>query len=586
MNSLRNLFIGLGVLALIVAAFVSLRHATRDVARERLEQTLQKAKEKAKEKGEDELLKKFGNAVASGAQLSGTDEQGRPLWSVGADKSRLRTDENGTTRATLQNARATLYREGKPQSQFRSAAMELTRTADDKVHLVLSGGVNASTNVPPAKSAKLGAKLGASGPVTLTTPRVEIDVTARRLVAAAGVTMTQGQGAKAVRVTASRLDADALLSTTRVTGGMTATAPQGTLRAAQATWNWQSGRVTASGGVTAQHDDTVLSGARLDADVQGKSGVLSGGVTAKSPHGTARASSVSYNWAAGRVVVAGGVTLAQGDASLRAARIECDDKLQSAVATGGVTLTKDGVRLVASRAEATQGLARASASGGVTITKDDVTVRAARVDSFDDFARAVASGAVTLTKGAATLRAGHVEVLDKGARAVATGGVTLRQNDLTMKAARAEAKNLGDKRGLSLVAMGGVTARNAAGTVQAARVTWAGGKVAATGGVRAQRADFNLTADRFEVDDAGQRAVLSGNVVVKHPSGASLRAPKARYDKAANKVWAEGGVEFHDAGGGVLRGKTLVANLQLKRAQMSGVEGNVSVKTFEDKDLF
>ena len=104
--------------------------------------------------------------------------------------------------------------------------------------------------------------------------------------------------------------------------------------------------------------------------------------------------------------------------------------------------------------------------------------------------------------------------------------------------------------------------------------------------VAGRRADLTLAANRFESDAAGRQATLTGNVVVTHPNGTSLRAPRARYDKAADKVWADGGIEFHDAGGGVLHGKTLVADLNLKKARISGVEGTVSVKTLQGKDLF
>jgi lipopolysaccharide assembly outer membrane protein LptD (OstA) len=155
-----------------------------------------------------------------------------------------------------------------------------------------------------------------------------------------------------------------------------------------------------------------------------------------------------------------------------------------------------------------------------------------------------------------------------------------------MTASRATANNLGDENALRVVANGGVTARNAEGTVRAANVTWGGGRITASGGVRAQRADLNLAANRFESDQAGRKAVLTGNVMVRHSNGATLRAPRARYDKAARKVWAEGGIQFNEPGGGVSRGKTLVANLNLKQAKITGFEGSINVKTFQGKDLF
>ena len=582
MNSRRNIFIFAGLVALLLVVFTSLRNATRDMARERIKSTIKDVKTK----GKDEMMEALGNVSASGAELSGTDEQGRPLWSVGAAKSQVRTDADGTSHITMNGARATLYKEGKAQTYLKGAKMEMTRTPDEKVRLALSGGVTATTTMPASVAAK-GAKVGASnGPVVLTTPHADVDVTARRLVADGGVVMTQGQGAQAVRISAPRLDADVALLTAQISGGVVAKAPQGTVRAPKATLNWQSGRVLADGGVTAQHEDTTLTGARLDADIRGKSGTLSGGVTAHSAQGKAQAQSVNYNWDVGRLTAIGGVTLTQGEGSLRAARVECDTRIQGAVASGGVMLRKGDVSLRAARAEATRGMSHASASGDVVITKGDVTVRAARIDSFDDFARATAQGSVLLTKGDTTLRAGHMEVLDRATRATASGGVTLHQGDLTVTAAGATATNLGDKKSLRVVASGGVTAKNASGTVRAASVTWGGGSIVATGSVRAVRSDLTLAANRFESDAAGKQATLTGNVVVTHPNGSSLHAPRARYDKAAGKVWADGGIEFHDAGGGVLHGKTLVADLNLKKARISGVEGTVSVKTIQGKDLF
>lgn len=584
MDSRRNIFIFAGLVALLFGIFMTLRNATHDMARDRVKKAIKDVKAKAK----DEMLDVLANASASGAELSGPDEQGRPLWSVGAAKSQVRTDADGTSHITMTGARATLYKDGQPQTRLQGAKMEMTRTPDERIRLALSGGVTATTVVPATVAAK-SAKIGASGPVVLTTPRADINVTTRRLIAAGGVTMTQGQGAAAVLITAPRLDADVALATAQISGGVVAKAPQGTVRAPKATLNWQSGRVTADGGVTAQHEDTTLTGARLDADIRGKSGTLSGGVTARSSQGRAQAQSVNYNWSANRLTALGGVALTQGDGTLRAARIECDNGLQNAVASGGVTLRKGDMSLRAARAEATRGMARASASGDVLITKGDVSVRAARVDSFDDFARATAQGSVLLTKGDTTLRAGHVEVLNRATSATAYGGVTLHQGDLTVTAARANATNLGDKKALRVVASGGVAAHNPSGTVHAANVTWGGGRITATGSVRAQRADLALSANRFDADDAGHKADLTGNVVVKHPNGSSLHAPHARYDKGAGKkgkIWADGGIEFRDAGGGVLHGKSLVADLNLKQAHLSGVDGTVSVKTLQGKDLF
>ena len=174
MNSRRNIFIFVGLAALLFVVFTALRNATRDMASDRIKKTITDVKTKAK----DEMLDVLANASASGAELSGPDAQGRPLWSVGAAKSKVRTDADGTSHITMTGARATLYKDGQPQTRLQGAKMEMTRTPDEKIRLVLSGGVTATTVVPATVAAK-SAKIGA-GPVTLTTPRADVNVTTRR----------------------------------------------------------------------------------------------------------------------------------------------------------------------------------------------------------------------------------------------------------------------------------------------------------------------------------------------------------------------------------------------------------------------
>ena len=604
-------------------AYLATRRSPEDIAKAQLKAAAQKIKKKAQSK----LLETVGDANIEGGELSGSDAQGRPLWSVGAEKIESKMGQGEELTAILTDAHATLYQNGVAETNFRSAKMKLTRDANEKVKLVLSGGVSAKTSSQAiaqiakttkskAKNPQLGASLGA---LEMQSQDAEIDIDTRHLVAKNGVTMTQGVGAKAIKVTAPHLVADVGLANAQLTGGIVATAEQGTFKAPSATWNWKNHRIAATGGVSATHEQTVLTGARLDADTQAKTGTVSGDVKIKAPQGSAGAPSVNYNWGAGRIAARGGVILSKDNGSVRASSIECDDKLQNAFASGGVTLQKEGVRLTANSAKATNGLARASASGDVTITKDDVTLRAASIQSFDNFAHAEASGAVHLTKGKASLRARNVEVFDKGTRAKASGGVTLVQDDVTVSANRAEATNLSQKGALRIVAngdvrlkqadaivtasyvegthvdsenarritaTGNVRAENSSGWVRASRVTWGGGKVSAAGGVSAKRGELTLSADNFAGDDKGENAVLTGHVIVKHSNGATLQAPNGRYAKNENKVFANGGIVYKDAQGSVMKGKSLVANLKLQQAQISGLEGKVNLRALEGKNLF
>jgi lipopolysaccharide assembly outer membrane protein LptD (OstA) len=76
-------------------------------------------------------------------------------------------------------------------------------------------------------------------------------------------------------------------------------------------------------------------------------------------------------------------------------------------------------------------------------------------------------------------------------------------------------------------------------------------------------------------------------VVVTNDEGATLRAPFARYDRKANKVFAWGGVSFKDPRRNLqFRGKTLTANVKLHAASLTGVAGSGDMRLFEDKTLF
>jgi lipopolysaccharide assembly outer membrane protein LptD (OstA) len=263
--------------------------------------------------------------------------------------------------------------------------------------------------------------------------------------------------------------------------------------------------------------------------------------------------------------------------------------------------------------------------------------------------RVVAGGDVSLNRADTTMRAGRAEVWINARRAIASGDVTLVRADLTVRAPRVEAQNIGATNGVKILGSGGVSAKNGEGAVRASRVEWGGGRVVATGGVelvkdgntvRAARLDSDdkfreaklsgniggnlagggalsagsvvwraggngggriiahdgvsarrgalaLRADKLDASGDGAHATLTGNVVVTSDKGATVRAPLVRYDRAAAKVYASGGVTFRDPQSGMeQRGKTLVADLNLQQATMTDVSGSGRTNLLQDKKLF
>jgi lipopolysaccharide assembly outer membrane protein LptD (OstA) len=441
------------------------------------------------------------------------------------------------------------------------------------------------------------------------TPQVNVDVKAREVRADKGVVMTQGK----TRVAARQLFADTDLGTARLNGNIKASAPEGTMNAERATWNWRSGQAVAQGKITIVHDGTTLTGARLTADTDGSRGELSGGVRASSNEGQASANRVLYNWKENTLSARQDVTLQKQDGSLRAARIDTDDKLRSA-----------------------------TASGGVTLRKGDATLTAAQVTAFDKMERAVANGDVVLTRPDATMRAARAEVWIDDKRAVGNS-VTVVRSDVQVQAARAELFNAQNKKTARIVASGGVTARNPQGTVRAANVVWGGGRVTASGGVTlskdgntirgsrltsddefkqatlsgdvngrlarggtvsagvvflrngmlvardgvsGRRDNLRMRADTMEATRDGQHATLRGNVTVTSTEGMTVRAPVVRYDKKAEKIYASGGVTVVDRKRGQQRGQTLVADLRTEKAVLTDVSGTFNEKLFKDSKLF
>jgi len=592
----------------------------------------------------DSLSELGGNIVTTGTTLQGPDSQGRLLWEVKAKQIRARDErtENGVKlprEARLVGASATLFRSGKPESTFVAQNILLLYKPAG-VQMQLSGGVQMTTTGALVRDEPL------ASAVSLQSAQMQVDVKARRVVAQKGVTM-KSRGAT---VTAATMSADSALGIANLGGGLKLVSPQGEARADSGVWNWQSGRAQAKGHVVLTHDGTTLTGSTLNADTNAARGTLAGDVRAVSSDGEARAAELKYNWKTGSLVARGGVSLTKGGATLRAARIDADDKLGNAVASGDVVLVKDDTTIRAGRLEARDKMTRAVASGGVFVTRADETLRAAKAVVWIGEKRAQASGDVIVTRAGSTMRAAAATVWMNQKRAVATGDVRLARGDLAVRAARVEATNWGERATLRLAASGDVRAQNADGAVRAARVNWGGGRVVAsggvslrrgentlrgeklesddrfraaklegdigggfagggtvsartlfwraegnssrgkitgTGGVRVRRDDLTLRADNFETSGDGARATLTGNVVVTRDDGSTVRAPKVRYDKGAQKIWATGGVSYADPKRGLRQtGKTLVADLKLQQATLTDVEGSGRMNMLSNKKLF
>ncbi|MBV9469141.1 MAG: hypothetical protein JOZ57_07830, partial [Abitibacteriaceae bacterium] len=540
-------------------------------------------------------LSPMGDLVMEGSELSGHDTKGRLVWKVGASQIHVAAGEDQAQprHANLIQGQATLYREGKPESSFQAKNIEFFDTAQG-VRMVMSGGVQAQTTGPWT---------GQRGPVLMQSPRAEVNVKTRRLLATQ-VQMTQAK----THVVARALTADTGLAIAQLHGDVKATAPEGVVVADEATWKWHEGRAQAYGKVKATHDATIITGARLDADSNIKQGALTGGVRVAAPQGQAQASTVHYNWGSGALSAQGGVTLVKDNATLTAARIDTDNQLNHATSDGAVVLHRGDTTLHAGSLSVTGKMTRAVAGGGVTFVGPDTHIKANHVELTNIDAHGQKVGQVTATGDAQ---------LERNGEAVTAQRVEI--SDLDMKA-----KTAG-----RIVGSGGVFARNKDGDVRAAHVTWSNRQIVAQDNVTLHKADNTLSGEKLQTDDKFQTATLSGNVrghlapnvtvgansllwqrvqghiiargnvtaqhdtlrlrgdrmdattdgnnatltghvVVTSNAGTVVRAPTARYAKLAGKkgqIYASDGVWFHDAQHGLEgSGKSLVYDMQSREA--------------------
>ncbi|HEX9996780.1 MAG TPA: LPS export ABC transporter periplasmic protein LptC [Abditibacterium sp.] len=535
----------------------------------------QVAREKVKEAREG--LIGLQGAVMKGGELRGGDSQGRPLWSVGARE--IRTSGSaalGTTpkTATLIDARATLYRAGKPESTLRAAQMVFFNTPNG-VRLQMSKGVTGES---------VGPWTGKRGAIKIAAPRADVDIQKRLIAASGGVRMSQGN----LKISAQTLRSQTALQKVDVKGKVRGNDGNGQIEADSALYDWQKGSLNAQK-VVASQNGTKISGDLLRADTNASRGTLTGRVTAKSERGTAAAPRVDFAWKRDQIIAFNARFDGQ-DGNFGASRLQTDSKLRVASASDFVA-EKDGAILRASFADGFDGLNRVRGRG-VSFSRGDLRFSAPRADASrrgqswilkaaggargenasgkvsapsvmwdESSGRVEASGGVQMQKDGAILSGNTLNSDSKFENAILRGNVRGKMQDGSTLVAGAL-----EKRGERFFASNRSTARFQS--------------KGALGVLTIQSAKIEAAAD-------GSSAIASGGVVVSSAAGATARAPRAIYNRAKNQIVASGGVDFHDPSRGLKqRGDTLVADLALKQITLSNVRGQGSSTLFEGKKLF
>ena len=498
-------------------------------------------------------LDKLRTATLSGTDLSGTDDAGRPLWKVSAKSihamGNTQDVESGAmpANAQLTEAHAVLYKEGKVESQFDSPQMQLLYQEDGSVRLVLSGGVKAIAQGSWTKQ---------RGAVQITTPQATVNIKKRQLWTNHGVNIAQGQGSERVVVTSKTLLANTDLKTADLGGGVKSTTSRGVMTANGANWNWATGQLTAEGKVTANGNDINIDGQHLKADTNAHLVTVWGNVTAKSDKGTATASKVLYRWDSGKLT-----------------------------ATGGVRLQGNGTTVNASQIDTTKAMKDATASGGVQVRRGDLTVLAssATVTKMGDNAFAVTgNGSVKVQNPQGWAKANHATW--KNNQITANGNVTLSHDGYSISG---DNLNTDDKFKQATLTGDVHGAMPGGGSMNAGKAVYSNGKVIATGGVSGRKGDLRLKASRLESSADGKNVELTGNVTVRNSDGTTISAPQARYDRDKNEVYAWGGVTLRDPAHNLTQhGKTLTADLNLKKAVLTDVSGSGKMNVLQGKKLF
>ncbi len=537
-------------------------------------------------------------ATLQGGQLSGGDAQGRPLWKLSARTIRAaggvlesgkNADSGAPRTATLSDARATLYRDGKAESQLQAPQVTLFYLKNG-VRLQFSRGMKGTTR---------GVWAGARGPVEIAAPRADVDVQNRVISASGGVQMAQGT----VRVRAQTLRAQTSLQSATLTGRVRAIstdktagngAGSGQIEADSALYNWQTNRLRAQK-VTALREGTRLTGEVLEADTDAQSGVLSGQVRAQNAQNRASAPRLDFNWKRDQIR-APNATLLSPQGSARASNLVTDSKLRLASARDLVA-TQNGATLRAASATGLDGLTRIraqsvdfaradlrfrapravahkvgagwvlEAEGGARGHNAAGQIRAPRMTWDEAKGRVTASGGVTLNKAGATLTGQTLSGDTRFQNAVLSGPVRGQLVDGTLITAQKL-----EKRGETLLAQSGATAK-----FQPRQTSGAPGKLGTV----------TLRAARIEAPSDGSSASASGGVTLLTSTGATARAPRAIYNRAQSLVTASGGVDFFDPVRGLrTHGDTLIYNLKTNEGTLPYAQGQGSLDLFKGKKLF
>ncbi len=573
----------------------------------------------------------LSGAVVKGGQIEIGDAQGRPLWRVQAKEIRAsgQTENGAPKTATLTGASAALFRAGAPESKFQADTMQLFNTAAG-VRLQMTGHVVATSQTL------------AGAPVEVRAPRADVDVGKRTLAASGGVEAKRGD----ILLRTPRLTGQTSLQTLQ-TAAATLSSQGAVVHAARANFNWKTNRLSAQT-VQATRAGTTLTGAHLDADTRAQHGTLTGNVQAKAPTGSATGARLEWNWARDRIFVPNATFRGRG-ALVHTSALTTDSKLRVTDARN-VHLEKDGVVLTLASARGLENLSTVSGRG-VVFSRGDLKLDAGKATLRDwskSSGVVTATGGVFARNSTGTLRSqsatwngdaqtGHVS---------ASGNVRITSPNGTLSGARAHsdahfqnATMSGDvrgtlrngtkisaatleKRGDTFIASSGASAVLPDGThVAASRVEGSGGDATATGGASATLPDgTKLKADRVQkrgasvvatgsvgaslrgggglgrvevrasrvVGDAnGAHVEATGGVTLRAHSGATIRAPRATFERATGRITATGGVTLVDPVRHLTQtGSSLVADIGLKEVTIQDVRGQGQTGALGGKGLF
>ncbi len=321
-------------------------------------------------------------------------------------------------------------------------------------------------------------------------------------------------------------------------------------------------------GVVVVRGDLRIEAARAqvrDWSKQGGTVVGSGGGVARNKAGTVSARSATWTGDAqnGRVSASGNVVIRGEGSALRGQNATSDARFQNAQLTGQVSgVLRNGTQLSARQVQKrgenyiASGEARAKMPDGTRF-------QAARVEGNGQNALATGGASGRLRDGT-SFRASRVE--KRGEFVVATGGASGQlPNGTTLSAARVE------MRGEVVIASGGASGRLPDGTrLRADRVEKRGELVTATGGAHADLPSVHglgrvqMQAGRVEGPTDNSQIQASGDVILTAQNGATVRAPRALFNRRTGKVTASGGVTVQDPVRGILSGDSLVADVGLK----------------------